>query len=68
MIEDSKFWLGVWMTLASVMIVLIASIAIYNMHKNATIAAVLKTGVDPVEVRCAFDVGAFNAALCNRLR
>ncbi len=66
--EDSKFWLGVWVTVASVVVVLIVSITIYNMHQNATLAAVLKSGVDPIEVRCAFDVGAYNAALCNRLK
>lgn len=53
--NETKAWTIIIIVLATVVIVLITSTAIYHINRNQAIVASIAGGADPLQVACALD-------------
>lgn len=63
--EDNKFWLGIWKTVAVCFCVLLLTISGCGINTNYTIETMVKNGADPIKVACVINgMRDGNAAIC----
>lgn len=65
--DNNKYWLRVWITVAVVISVFIISIAVENMHGDYILLKIIEDGADPITARCAMTGGTCNDLLMSRV-
>jgi hypothetical protein len=53
--EDGKFLVAIWRTVAAVFAVFVLTVGGCTVHKNRAIAEMVERGADPLRAVCAFE-------------
>ena len=65
--SENKFWLSLWLGLASLVTVIVIAALIYNAHENNIVGDLIAKGHDPLAVVSAFDPVDKDALIINEL-
>ncbi|MCZ2113910.1 MAG: hypothetical protein LC131_08765 [Anaerolineae bacterium] len=63
--EDNRFLMNAWRTVAAAFAVLVLTIGGCSAYRSSLVADMVKAGADPIKAHCAiFGIGSNDAAMC----
>ena len=62
--NDETFWISIWGMAAAVIMILILAVNNHWKHHNELVVDMVKSGIDPIAVKCALEDDYGNHPVC----
>lgn len=62
--EDNKFWLSIWRTIAIVVCIAVISVTSCSINRQVLVSNAIEAGKDPISVKCALETNTALEPAC----